>query len=235
MQTLSDNWFLEPVFDFEYKSYQVLGYAKKLDHHFSAWRFYPYIDDLSRHLQRLAGYISAKAALEEKLRRDISKIDLENNKIHKYPVSDPRGVISELEEIIRFAQKHFKLNLSEAEAALDSAKKEVEIQQLGISDISMDQGILFFRQPGCTRIYNYRLRMVCRPGTFNAYKDVKTSYVQSVSTGLFTNFTELKCQVLRQMKNTKRSNAFLIESHGKLPHYEFVLPVVKKHLLGLKA
>lgn len=233
MVGLSNNWFLEPVFDFEYKSYQVLGYSQSLNSQFSAMRFYPYIDELKVHLNQLQNYAKAKEELEAKLRRDIEELDIENQKIIKKPVDDPQGVITQLQEILIFARKHFNANLTNASAELASLSKEIDIQQLGVSDIHLDRGILLFRRPTYTRAYNYMLRLVQRPGTINTYKDLKTCYIKDISTSAYTNFNEVKWNVLKAAGENSGSNAFLIETNRDFPHYELVMPLVKKHLINL--
>ncbi len=230
---LSDNWFLEPVFDFEYKSYQVLGYSQSLNSHFVGMRFYPYIDDLTLHLKRLRQYVSAKDELEAKLHRDIQEIDFENKKIIKKPVDDSNGLITEIQEILLFACNHFDSSLKYASNELASLTKEIEIQQLGVSDLNLNRGILLFRRPTFTRVYNYTLRLIRRPGVAHAYKDLKTNYIQDVSTGSFTNFNEIKWNILRAVGKDSGSNAFLIETNRDFPHYELVMPLVKKHLINL--
>lgn len=230
---LSDNWFLEPVFDFEYKSYQVLGYSQSLNLHFARMRFYPYIDDLTLHLQRLQQYVRAKEDLESKLHRDIDELDFENKKIIKKPVDDSNGLITELQEILLFARNHFDSSLKHASTELAILSKEIEIQQLGVSDLNLNRGILLFRRPTFTRVYSYTLRMVQRPGLVHAYKDLKTNYVQDVSTNAFTNFNEVKWDMLKTTGNRSGSNAFLIETNRDFPHYELVMPLVKKHLINL--
>lgn len=233
MVNLSDNWFLEPVFDFEFKSYQVLGYSQALNLHFSDLRFYPYIDDLALHLKRLHQYVNAKEQLEAELRTDVEDLDFENKKMIKKQVDDSNGLITEIQEILLFARKHFDSNFKYASVELAAAAKEIEIQQLGVSDLNLDRGILLFRRPTFTRIYSYNLRLVQRPGAIDEYKDLKTNYVQDVSTGIFTNFNEVKWKALKSSGSNSGSNAFLIETNYDLPHYELVMPLVKKHLINL--
>lgn len=233
MDRLSDNWFIEPIFDFEYKSYQVLGYSKELDRRFENWCFYPYIEDLARHYQLLLHCTHSKSELEEKLYTAISEFDFENFKVLKEPLADPKRVISELEAILNFALQKFGADLNQAHSELNTIEKELEIRPLGLSDLTMTKGLLFFRQPNATRVYTYQTRIIRRPGKHHSYKDLKTSYVQTRSTGMFTNFREVKWDIIKAKSLDKRSNAFLIESNKELPHYELVLPLVKNYILSL--
>lgn len=232
MATLNDNWFLEPVFDFEYKSYEVLGYTQFLNNHFSKWEFYPYIDKLMKRIAELSTYSKAKSSLEEKLERDIEAIDLQNKKILKRPVEDKKGVLAELQQIIQFADVHLNQCFKDAHRELETAVKEVEITQLGISDSHEDHGLLLFRNTNQTRIYSYNLRLIMRPGNTDVYKDVKTIFLDEVKTGMLTNFNTLKWDIIRSSTRDLGTNAFLVESNTPIPHFEMLLPMVKNYLIG---
>ena len=232
MATLNDNWFLEPVFDFEYKSYEVLGYTQFLNNHFAQWEFYPYIDKLMKRIAELSTYSKAKISLEEKLERDIDSIDLKNQKILKRPVEDKKGVIAELQQIIQFADIHLNKCFKQAHLELETALKEIEITQLGISDSHEDHGLLLFRNHNQTRIYSYNLRMIMRPGNTDLYKDVKTIFLDEVSTGMLTNFNDLKWNIIRNSTRDLGTNAFLVESNTDVPHFEMLLPMVKNYLIA---
>src|SRR5690606_782052 len=190
MAVLNDNWFLEPVFDYEYKTYEVLGYTQYLNNHFSRWEFYPYIDKLMMRIAELSSYSQAKLSLEEKLERDIDAIDLKNKKIVKRPVEDKKGVIAELQQIIQFADIHLNNCFKEAHSELERATREIEITRLGLSDSHEDHGLLLFKNLNQTRIYSYSLRMILRPGNTDLYKDVKTVFLDEVTTGMLTNFND---------------------------------------------
>lgn len=232
MAILNNNWFLEPVFDFEYKSYEVLGYTQFLDNHFSQWEFYPYIDKLMKRIAELSTYSKAKISLEEKLERDIDSIDIKNQKILKRPVEDKNGIIAELQQIIQFADLHLNKCFKQAHLELETALKEIEITQLGISDSHEDHGLLLFKNQNQTRIYSYNLRMIMRPGNTDVYKDVKTIFLDEVHTGILTNFNDLKWNIIRNSTRELGTNAFLVESNTPVPHFEMLLPMAKNYLIG---
>jgi len=232
MAVLNDNWFLEPVFDYEYKTYEVLGYTQYLNNHFSRWEFYPYIDKLMMRIAELSSYSQAKLSLEEKLERDIDAIDLKNKKIVKRPVEDKKGVIAELQQIIQFADIHLNNCFKEAHSELERATREIEITRLGLSDSHEDHGLLLFKNLNQTRIYSYSLRMILRPGNTDLYKDVKTVFLDEVTTGMLTNFNDLKWDIIRNSRRVLGTNAFLVESNTHIPHFEMLLPMVKNYLIA---
>ncbi len=231
MAILKENWFLEPVFDFEYKSYQVLGYTQLLEKYFVNRKFYPHLETLMRNIAEISAYSEARANLEKSLEREIERIDIRNKKLIKSPVEDKNGIIAELQGIIEFANKHFNKCFDHANAELAAAIKDVEITQLGINQSSAHHGLLFFRKPNKIRVYSYSLRMIMRPGR-DGYKDVKTEYLKELTTGMFTNFNDVKWNVIRDGGMNLGTNSYLIETNTELPHFEMLLPVVKNYLIG---
>lgn len=233
MAILKDNWFLEPIFDFEYKSYQILGYTQLLNSHFESYKFYPYLDGLAKHLAQLSAYQEAKHNLESLLEREIETIDFKNKRIQKKPVEDPKGVISALQEIVSFGRKQMQNCYIQATNSYEEARKEIEISPLGILGSNTNQGILLFRRPNQTRVYSYSVRMVMRPGPGDVYKDVKTTYLDDLSTGPFTNFNTVKSTILKTSAFHIGTNAYLIETNTEMPYFELVLPTVKKYIIEL--
>ncbi len=233
MAILKDNWFLEPIFDFEYKSYQILGYTKLLNSHFESCKFYPYLDGLSKHLSLLSAYQEAKENLESRLEREIETLDFKNKRIQKKPVEDTEGIISALQEIISFGKSEMQNCYTRATSSYEAARKEIEINPLGLLGTNTNQGILFFRRPDKTRVYSYSVRMVMRPGPGDVYKDVKTTYLDALSTGPFTNFNNIKSNIIKTSAFDIGTTAYLIDTNTEMPYFELVLPVVKKYIIEL--
>jgi hypothetical protein len=183
-------------------------------------------------IAELSSYRRAKIALEEKLERDIDAIDLKNKKIIKRPVEDKNGVIAELQEIIQFADIHLNNCFNQAHSELERVTDEMEITQLGISDSHEDHGLLFFKNLNQTRVYSYNVRMIMRPGNTDLYKDVKTVFLDEISTGMLTNFNDLKWNIIKNSTRDLGTNAFLVESNTHIPHFETLLPMAKNYLIA---
>ena len=231
MKALKDNWFLTPVFDFEYKSYQILGYAQYLNSHFDNWRFYPYIDGLRKRLAEVSAYNNAKLVMEEKLHRDIESIDLKNKKIIKVPVEDKTGILEEIQQTLEFAEAHLKTCYHHAHSEFETAKKEIQITPIGITGPNPSQGLILFRNLKQTRIYSYSLRLVVRPNETDKYKDLKTNYIKAITTGILPDFHQIKWNIIRNASMDLGTNAYLVDCNQDIPHFETVLPVVKNYLI----
>jgi hypothetical protein len=232
MQYLAQNWFLEPVLDFEYKSYEVLGYTQKLEKVFDQWRFFPYFDEFATHIQQIKSYRKAKAVLEEKLKRDIEKIDLQQMKLVKAGISGTSTEMAQLEEILRFAAGKFEEMERLGREQLNLARNELEISPLGLIDLNNSNGLLLFRKLDSTRIYEYAFRAIRRPGNKYSYKDLRTNYLTEINTGRFANYSDIKWKAIKNAGATTGTNAYLISTNVEIPYFATLMPCVKNYLIA---
>ncbi len=231
MVKLNENWFVEPVFDFEYKTYQLRAYLRDLQDRFQEWKFYPYLNELQKHLVQVDGFKAGKVVLDENLRRDLREIDIRRQKLIRDTLPDDHGVIGELDEIISYASMHFNSLYKETLTGLEKTAGQVQISPLGIITSTVSEGILLFRKIRSTRIYTYQIRLVRRPAQEESYRDVQTRFLDEISTGMFTNFNEIKWGIMKATQKVTGTNAFLIESNTELPQYETLLPIAKQYLI----
>lgn len=231
MQGLSDNWFLRPIFDFEYKSYQILGYTQYLNSHFENLRFYPYLDHLKSRIEELLHYQNAQFDLESKLYSEIDHIDFENFKIVRRPIEDQTGILESIHHILDFAKAKFQKCYHNAYSAFEHVEKEIEITPLGINNFNPTDGLLFFKKPGQIRVYSYSLRMIIRPDGKDKYKDLKTNFIKDVSVGILPDLHHLKWRMIRSTSINSGTNAYVVDCPPEIPHFETVLPVVKYYLI----
>jgi hypothetical protein len=233
MKQLSVNWFVEPLFDFEYKTYEVLAYAKSVTDQFAQHRFYPYIDEVVQHKALLDGFIHAKASVEGKLRSDLIELDLDHLRLIREQLPDSSGLIRELDSILHFASRTFTKLQSAGMDQLASLSEKVEITPVGIQVSAEHPGFLFFRKGSSVRIYSYRFRLVRRPYSAGAYKDVCTQYLSELSTHQFTNYSHIKWDLIKSQKSFASTalNAYLVETSANLPQHETLIPLAKQFLI----
>jgi len=232
MVNLSETWYVEPVFDYEYKTYQLRSYTKSLAERFSEWKFYPYLNELRAHLERLEEFKLVRAELQKNLRREVTRIDLDRLKLIRKSIPEDTGVISELGEIVDFAIVHLSHHYRDGLQNLDELRTQVQISPLGIFTGFQDSGFLFFRKTTSTRIYSYHLRIIRRSVADEVYKDVQTTFIDEISTGMFTNFNDLKWDLIRSTRKPEITRAYLVETNSAFPQYETLLPIAKCYLIN---
>ena len=76
MRTLSNDWLIEPVFDYEYKTYQDLAYTSRAERRFEKSMLFPYLSDVELHLRKLSFYKKNVLALESELKTNLVGVNL---------------------------------------------------------------------------------------------------------------------------------------------------------------
>jgi len=232
MRNFNDGWLFKPLFDYEYKSYQVLAFEQFLNTKFERWQLYPYVDQVDRILGNLEYFKAQKEGLRKDFPTDIERLDLEKAKLIREGLTES-DMMDELNSIMDFAKKHLSRCSSEAHLLQARLSSKIEISPIGVTNNNMLGGYLFFRKPSQTRVYAYEYRMIQRPG--RNHRDIRTIYLNAEKTGLVTNFTDFKIKYIKSRKARFGINAYLVEADGDIPHFETALPMVKNHLLSLEA
>lgn len=232
MNQLSKNWIIEPVFDYEFKTYQALAYTTYAERSFDEKKLFPYLTDLKRHIDLLAGYKSTVLRLENGIRTELTGFDPDTFELlYQKPGEDE---VSEfLKEIVTFALEKFSPVYLRGLEEKDEVVKNIRISPVGLLVPENYGGLLFFEKFRRTRIYEYGFRIVRRPIKGEVYKDVKTNFVDELDTGMFPNYRNLKLEYLKQMGKEQEINTYLIETDADIPTFETLMPVVKEHLISL--
>lgn len=232
MARLSTNWIIEPIFDYEYKTYQALSYTSQAHRHFDEGKLFPYLSDLRKHIDILTHYQSSVIGLENEIRTELIGLDpTKAALIYEKPPDDE--VTDFLKEILSFAlEKFYPVYRRGME------EKEEVIQRMRISPVGLLQpdgwgGLLFLEKSRTTRIYEYRYRFIRRPNRNEAYKDVQTNFIDELETGMFPDYRHLKLEYLKMMGLENELNTYLVETESEIPTFETLIPVVKEHLIQL--
>jgi hypothetical protein len=229
MSRLSNDWLIEPIFDYEYKTYQVLAYTSQAEKRFEESMLFPYLPDIQRHLRRLNLYKQSVLNLESELRADLIGVDFKQLRLIREQLADG-GVMGTLNDVLEFALEKltytYQLGLSEKESLLE----QINIRPIGLLSPENTGGLILLNSSRKTRIYKYSYRFVRRPYESESYKDVMTEFLDERTTGRFPNFRELKMQY----REKNQINTFLIETETEIPIFETLLPVAKEFLLQNK-
>ncbi len=237
MKNLSETWYVEPLFDYEYKTYELLSYIQGVDAQFSENKLQPYLAHLRRHIDQLIAYRYAKEEVEGGLRRELSDIDLKKLRLIRAAIPDEQGVMAELDAIIAFAEERLNMLYRDGAQLLDQLSEEVYIEPVGILGAPDQPGWLLFRKPKSVRVYSYHFRLVRRPYSQESYKDVCTTYLTEIEAGRFSNLSSVKWSLLkmRGAAENHAPNAYAVEAQSDLPQHETLLPIAKAFLISTLA
>lgn len=230
MRSFDDSWLFKPLFDYEYKSYQVMAFKQFLTRKLEQLQLFPYLDQVDQILSSLEYFELKKEDLKKEFPTDIKGLDLEKARLIRENVTES-GKIDELNAIMEFARKHLERCAVEAHDLERQLSNEIQVSPIGLIHNNMQGGYLFFKKLQETRVYTYEFRMVQRPA--RRHKDIKTKYLNAEPTGRATDYTDIKLKYVKSRKARFGINAYLIETNIEIPHFETVLPLVKNRLLNL--
>ncbi len=207
-----------------------MGYAQRLQHQFAAGKFFPYLLDLKEQLQALQTFKRHKEAFEANVQGELEKIDLQALKLIRSSLNRNDEFWEEVEAVMDFASENLEKCKAQGENELVKMEEKVSVTEVGLSNYAIPSGCIFFRKPMLTRVYSFDLRLVRRPNPDESFKDIKTTYIDEVKTGLVTNYGGLKWQYLKA-DAAHGQNAYLVETTMDIPHFETLMPIVKTILL----
>lgn len=232
MNQLSKNWIIEPVFDYEFKTYQALAYTSSAEKNFEKKKLFPYLIDIKQHIDRLAAFRDSVLKLENGIRTELLGADPETFELI-YRTPSENEVSEFLREVISFALEKFNPVYQRGLEEKIEVANNISITPVGILLPETFGGLLFLERFRRTRIYEYRYRIVRRPLKEEVYKDVRTNFVDELDTGMFPNYRNMKLDYLKQMGKDQEMNTYLIETDMDLPTFETLMPVVKERLISL--
>jgi len=226
MSRLSNDWLIEPVFDYEYKTYQILAYTSQAKKWFKKSMLFPYLPEIQSHIRRLSIYKQSVLHLENELRTDLIGVDFNQLKLIRERLSDD-GVMETVNDVLEFALENLSLTYQSGLSEKESLLEQISISPVGILSPEKSGGLILLNNSGKTRIYKYSYRFVRRPYESDSYKDVITEFLDERTTGRFPNFGEMKMQYRKK----NEINTYLFETETEIPVFETLLPVAKEFLL----
>jgi hypothetical protein len=226
MIRLSKDWLIEPVFDYEYKSYQILAYTAQAQEKFEKSMIFPYLGDIQFHIRNINSYQEAITGLEKEMKTDLIGIDLKRKQLIREDLKED-AVVATLHEVAEFASYKLANIYQRGMEEKEKLKELIHISPVGILGATNTGGLLLLNQARKTRVYKYQYRMVRRPHGNEAYKDVVTQFIGERNVGILPDFQKLKMEYV----SGGEYNTYLIECDSSVPVFETVMPITKEYLL----
>ncbi len=231
MQTLPANWLTEGLIDLEYKQYVLLAYLKHVQQCFAEQKLYPQLSDLVFHYQNLQTIKTDKKLIYENFPKKVSRADFE--KLHltyEKMVQDDR-LMAELESIMEFAMPKLQETLKEGKSVYEFVEENMQITPVGLTSLRTDEGFLFLYEhvTNDTRVYHYQISLF--ENTFEKYRGIHTSYLETVRKSMYVTFENLKVEISRKHQVMANPATYLVASQIACPLDETLLPVAKRLLI----
>lgn len=225
---LSTSWFTEPVFDFEYKKYQLLAYLQEKEKERSTHKLFPHIDELLQHVTSLEQFIRTKNEAESLFRKEFNGIDIQKKEIlYKNNFSKNAG-ISEMMDIVHYSfEKMNECHLGFRKIHHE-IKKEIQLEAVGILPIYQREGFLLIRKQSEIYVFEFALQNLLQQ---NGAKKINVSYLLNYKVSLANTEQSIKQKMTQDYKKVFPNPAvFSVYSSTDLPLYETLLPIACSEL-----
>ncbi len=231
MDRLSKDWIIEPVFDYEYKTYQALGYLHRVSEKFDNGFLFPYLTELKWHCDQLDEYRKAALKFEGSIRTELLGLNLEEYRLIRKKFNKNEA-LEMVHRLLEFAGSRFITVYNHGLEEKRNILSHVNISPVGLLYPKRgNTGLFFIEGQPSTRVYEYTYRFVQRPNQDEAYKDVMTTFLGEVDLGMFPNYSDLKLEYIRKSNHRGDVNTYLVETDIELPAFETLVPMVKEFLL----
>ncbi len=231
MESLKDNWLSEGLVDFEYKKYIVLAYLKSIRKNFGEKKLYPFFSDLVFHYKNLLKVRSNKDIIYDSFPKEISKADFQKLKLSYKKMIDDDELMKELEEIVLYAIPQFEIAMNEGKEIYDLVEENIELEPVGISPLSNDEGYIFLSEVKTTdlKVFNYKLTIF--ESVNEKFRGINITFLEKVTKGIGNTYESIKLNIVKKYKHLPNPATYLIHSKLPCPFEETLFPIAKRIFL----
>jgi len=228
---LKENWLTEGLIDFEYKKYILLAYLKKVKESFHRVELYPFLSDMVYHYRNLKAIQENKSMIHDAFPKQLTSEDLRTLELNYKTIMDDDVIMKEIESIIDFAIPQLKLHLEEGSVIYDYVESKCEIEPIGLSSLSVNEGYVFITQPPETETRIFRYQTTIFGNSTDNFRGINLNYVYKEKRSLANSYEKIKLKLIKQFKDLPNPATYLILSKLKFPFNPTLMPVAKRLLV----
>lgn len=228
---LKENWLTEGLIDFEYKQYVLMAYLKKVKESFHKVELYPFLSDLVYHYRNLMAIKENKSMIYGAFPKELSMEDIENLEINYRTIMEDDVIMKEIESIIEFALPQLKTQLEEGSIIYEYVESKCEIEPVGLTSLSVNEGYVFITQPPEKETKVYRYQTTIFGSSTDQFRGVHLKYVFKENRNLTNSYETIKLKLIKQFQDLPNPATYLISSKLKFPFTPTLMPVAKRMLV----
>jgi hypothetical protein len=231
MKSLSKNWFVEDLIDFEYKKYILLAYLQRVKGSFSGYRLYPYLSDLVEQYRNLSTFVHARDELVENFPKSLKEVDAENLRLIYENLCGKERLMAEIESIVAYSLPKIRDYLDAGKDLYEKVEHQLLIHPVGILPLYKDEGYMLLKmnENRETRVYRYQITLF--EGAEENFRGIHTFFVDSYRNSLINTFEGIKRHLTQENSQLPNPATYLIESEKQYPFDETLLPVASRMLV----
>lgn len=231
MKTLSETWFADGFIDFELKKYTLLAYLQEVHKYFNESKLFPQLAELIFHYNNIVSFRENKKFLQEQFPKRLTGIQLQRLQVLYEQMIEDDELMSELEEIIHYAQKKMQGTISQGTEIYELVEDKLIITPVGITPLDLNEGYFFLSPADSknTRVYQYRLSIFERHD--EKYRSIKTEFIENKNRSIANTYELIKAELIRNRKVLSNPAVYSIEADLNIPVEETLLPIAKRSLV----
>jgi hypothetical protein len=231
MKQLPNNWIVEGLLDFEYKKYTLLAYLQEVSKSFDQSRLYPFLGDLVQHYNNIIALKEQKQQVANQFPKNLSKIDLQNFKLHYESIIGDDEYMEVIEEIVDYAIPLFRNHLQQGTELYEFVEDKLHFFPVGVLPINTSEGYLFINTnpKKDTQVYEYAVTMF--ENAYENYKGIRTQFITTYKTSTSNTFENIKLDLIKHYKKLPNPATYGIKAQLDFPLHETILPIAKRVLV----
>ena len=231
MAKLSENWLTDGLIDYEYKTYVLLAYLKQVGKSFASHKLYPSLNELVLHYNNLMAVKEGRNILYQGFPQRITEADFKELKISYQKVIEDDELMKCIAEVVAFAQPKFEYVLEDAKSIYAHIVEHIEIEPIGISPISTDEGYLFLSQFHSSEVLIYQYQVSVFQNVQEKYRGINLRFLELVRRGFGRTYEHIKLELTKKYQNLPNPATFLFAAKLPFPLKEAFLPISQQLLM----
>ena len=228
---LKENWLTEGLIDFEYKKYILLAYLKQVKESFNRVELYPFLSDMVYHYRNLKAIHENKSMIYDAFPKQLTSEDLKNLELNYRTIMEDDVIMKEIESIIEWAIPQLQTHLEEGSVIYEFVESKCEIEPIGLTSLSVNEGYVFITQPPETETKVFRYNTTLFGNSTDQFRAINLKYVLKEKRTISNSYERIKLKLIRQFQDLPNPATFLILSKLKFPFTPTLMPVAKRLLV----
>lgn len=231
MKTLSPNWFIEGLNDFEYKQYLLLAYLQGVAKQFRQSYLYPTFSDLITHYTNLQAFKEGKSSLMDMMPRNLTGINWRKMELNYDHTLSQDDQLREIEEIVDYSLPQIKRHLEEGKGLFGLIEEQLEIETVGLVPLYRKEGYFLLRQNGDREIKAYEYQVSFFESSGEQFQSLRTRHIENYTWGITSSYENIKLNLIRTQAKLPNPATYLVYSELHFPEKESLLPVFKRKFI----
>jgi hypothetical protein len=228
MKELRPDWFLQPVIDFESKSYLLRAWLQQARNDRESIRLYPWRNTLREHLQLMEQFTLNMDLVDTNMKTDPDGFSWDPPRIrYKEIPHQENDTICVIRDILEWSMPRIAREQKDNHELHESLLKDLSIEPVGIEPMFKLEGYLFLAQQKAINVYTYQLSPVIAGS--DQLPLLRTNFLFPVRWSVSTTLSGIKNELQKSVNYP--IGAYVVHSSKGLPLEETFLPLAKLRLI----